>query len=80
MNSPVTHSECEKYRECLEDKLSRDMKNNQIDFKEALIDVKDWVSKLEQKMDNLVLGLLVLAVEGMAGLIAFVFTLFWGKL
>ena len=80
MNSPVTHAECEKYRGCLEDKISWDMKENQIDFKEALGDIKDWVNKLEEKMDNLVLGLLVLAVEGLAGIVIFIFTLFGGRL
>lgn len=80
MNSPVTHSECEKYRECLVEKLEKDMRENQIDFKEALSEIKDWVNKLEEKMDNLVLGLLVLAIEGLAGIVIFIFTLFGGKL
>lgn len=80
MNSPVSHSECEKYRECLVEKLEKDMRENQIDFKEALSEIKDWVNKLEGKMDNLVLGLLVLAVEGLAGIVIFIFTLFGGRL
>lgn len=80
MNSPVTHSECEKYRECLVEKLEKDMRENQIDFKEALSEIRDWVNKLEEKMDNLVLGLLVLAIEGLAGIVIFIFTLFGGKL
>ena len=80
MNSPVTHSECEKYRECLVEKLEKDMRENQIDFKESLSEIKEWVNKLEGKMDNLVLGLLVLAVEGLAGIVIFIFTLFGGRL
>lgn len=80
MNSPVTHSECEKYRECLVEKLEKDMREHQVDFKEALSEIKEWVHKLEGKMDNLVLGLLVLAVEGLAGIVIFIFTLFGGKL
>ena len=80
MNSPVTHAECETYRMCLEDKMSRDMREHQVDFKEALSEIKEWVHKLEGKMDNLVLGLLVLAIEGLAGIVIFIFTLFGGKL
>lgn len=80
MNSPVTHFECEKYRECIVEKLEKDMRENQIDFKEALSEIKEWVHKLEGKMDNLVLGLLVLAVEGLAGIVIFIFTLFGGRL
>lgn len=80
MNSPVSHSECEKYRECLVEKLEQDMRENQINFKESLSEIKEWVNKLEGKMDNLVLGLLVLAVEGLAGIVVFIFTLFGGRL
>lgn len=80
MNSPVSHSECEKYRECLVEKLEKDRREHQVDFKESLSEIKDWVNKLEGKMDNLVLGLLVLAVEGLAGIVIFIFTLFGGRL
>lgn len=80
MNSPVTHSECIRRMEELKTELHACIKDEQIDFKEALEELKEWVSKLEGKIDYMVFGVLFLALEGIVGLVIFIFTMFGGKL
>ena len=69
MNTPVTHAECLKKMEELELKLHTCIKEEQVDFKEALGEVREWVGKLESKMDYVVFGLLFLALEGLVSLV-----------
>ena len=91
MNTPVTHAECIKHMEDLENRIHQCIKAERIDYKEAIGEVKEWVGqfvetvenrfvKIEGKIDYMVFGVLFLALEGIVGLVIFVFTLLGGHL
>ncbi len=80
MNQPVTHGECLTCRREIEQKFYGCIKDERLDFKEALDGVEEWVERLEQKItkisdsiDNLIKTLLI-------GMLLIFIEFVWGRL
>ena len=80
MNSPVTHAECLKCREELEKKFHDCLKEEKIDFKEAVADIEEWVLRLEDKISDINHGIDNIVKEVAIGMFLLFVTFVWGKL
>lgn len=72
MNTPVTHGECLKHMEELEQRFKECISEDKADFKETLGEVKQWIGRVEGKFDTLIKEV---GIIGLGALIAFL----WGK-
>lgn len=52
MNSPVTHAECEKYRECMTNDFRTSMTTERADFNAAFGRVEAWILRLESQISK----------------------------
>ena len=80
MNTPVTHGECLKCREELEQKFHDCLKEEKIDFKEAVADIEEWVLRLEDKISDINHGIDNIVKEVAIGMFLLFVTFVWGKL
>ena len=80
MNTPVTHVECLKCREELEKKFHDCLKEEKIDFKEAVADIEACVLRLEGQIAGINVSLENLMKELAIGMFMLFVAFVWGKL
>jgi hypothetical protein len=80
MNTPVTHSECLKCREEIEKKFHDYMKEERVDFKEAVADIEAWVLRLEGQIAGINVSLENLMKELAIGMFLLFVAFIWGKI
>lgn len=79
-DEPVTHSECEEYRRCTEERFTKFLQDEKDRREKDFERVERWIGRLENRLEGVKMGLLAVAVELLIGLILAGVTLIGGRL